>query len=487
MSSSVKYLIAGVAAVALLTGGIIAMNLTDPSKKTAEDSEVSDTVGETAEAIYTGASDDIVSIEVKNDAGGYTFVRKTKAAGEAQAVFTVEGLDGVVLDSNLVDGFAVQAKELVPNKVIAEKPDDLSTYGLDKPKAEVTITSDGDSAGKVEFLVGNDSPGGDIYVKTRDADTVYTVSSSFVKSYTYEKEYFVSKSVLEKPADEDMPIVKKITIERPDLEKPIILEYTGENESGGTSATHVMTSPVKAYLDVSKSTDYTHGLFGLSAESVLSLSPSKEELTVAGIETPSCTVTMETDDGKTYVLKTGMEYSGAEGSEAGYTGYYEGTDVLWKFSESSVPWVKMQPGDITSSLVFGSYIYDLKSMEVTAGGKTEKFEFTGNDADTYKVMLNGKDFDLERYKSFYQAVIKAPAEEICTSDEGIGELRASFKLTYNNGNPDETIEFYAAEGNRVIIKKDGVTCFKCLASFVERSLLPNIAAVEGDADFITIW
>ncbi|MBR6836848.1 MAG: hypothetical protein IKM72_12725, partial [Oscillospiraceae bacterium] len=93
MSSSVKYLIAGVAAVALLTGGIIAMNLTDPSKKTAEDSEVSDTVGETAEAIYTGASDDIVSIEVKNDAGGYTFVRKTKATGEAQAVFTVDGLD----------------------------------------------------------------------------------------------------------------------------------------------------------------------------------------------------------------------------------------------------------------------------------------------------------------------------------------------------------------------------------------------------------
>ncbi|MBP1591436.1 MAG: hypothetical protein ILP22_05315, partial [Oscillospiraceae bacterium] len=97
-------------------------------------------------------------------------------------------------------------------------------------------------------------------------------------------------------------------------------------------------------------------------------------------------------------------------SEAGYTGYYEGSDVLWKFSESSVPWVTMQPGDITSSLVFGSYIYDLKSMEITAGGKTEKFEFTGNDADTYKVMLNGKDFDTERYKSFYQAVINAPAE-----------------------------------------------------------------------------
>ncbi|MBP0978915.1 MAG: hypothetical protein J6P89_12195 [Oscillospiraceae bacterium] len=80
---------------------------------------------------------------------------------------------------------------------------------------------------------------------------------------------------------------------------------------------------------------------------------------------------METDDGKTYVLKTGMEYSGSDTAESGYTGYYEGTDVLWKFSQSSVPWVTMQPGDITSSLVFGSYIYDLKSMEITAGGKTE--------------------------------------------------------------------------------------------------------------------
>ncbi len=487
MSSGVKYLIAGAAVVALLGGGVFAMKMTDPEKNAEENSETSSSESETLAPVYTGSSDDIVSIEVKNDAGGYTFTRKTKATGEAQAVFTVEGLDGIALDSNLVDGFAVQAKELVPNKIIAEKADDLSNFGLDKPKAEVTVTYDGDSAGKTVILVGNDTPGGDIYVKTKDSDTVYSVPSGFVKSYTYEKEYFISKTVLENPSEKEMPVVNSITIERPDLEKPIVLEYTGENKSGGTSATHVMTSPVKAYLDVSKSSDYTHGLFGLTADTVLSASPTEAELKVAGITEPTCTVTMKCDNGRTYVLKTGIPYAGAEGAESGYTGYFEGTNIIWKFSSAALPWVTVEPKDIMSSLVFGSYIYDLKSMEITAGGKTKKFEFTGNDADTYKVKLNGSDFDTERYKSFFQAVIKAPAEEICTSDEGIGELKASFKLTYNNGEPDETIEFYATDGNKMIIKKDGVTSFKCLASFAERSLLPNISALEGDTPFVTNW
>jgi hypothetical protein len=198
---------------------------------------------------------------------------------------------------------------------------------------------------------------------------------------------------------------------------------------------------------------------------------------------------METDNGKTYVLKTGIEYGGTEDEEKGYTGYFEGTDVLWKFDKSAVPWVTLKPEDITSSLVFGSYIYDLKSMTVKAGDKTEKLEFTGNDADSYKVMLNGKDLDTERYKSFYQAVIKAPAEEIYTSDEGKGELKASFVLTYNNGDPDEEICFYAdtAETNKMIITKNGKASFKCHASFVERSLLPNISALEGSGEFITTW
>ena len=282
-------------------------------------------------------------------------------------------------------------------------------------------------------------------------------------------------------------IVKTLKVERPDLEKPIIFEYTGENESGGTTATHVMTSPVNSYLDVSKSVNYTHGIFGLNAASVLSVSPSEEELSFSGIDTPSCTVTMTLEDGREYVLKTGIEYSSSEDTLPGYIGYFEGTDILWKFNAEDVPWVTMKPEDAMSMLVFGSYIYDLKGLEINAGSLSHKFDFEGSDADSYKVKLDGKEFDTERYKSFYQALIKAPAEEICTSDQGIGSLLVSCKLTYNNGKPAETIEFYEAENRKVIIKKNGETCFKCRSSFVEKALLPNIANISGDTDFVTNW
>lgn len=484
MSSNIKFLIAGVAAAALLGGGIFWMNSTAPENEPADETEpaAEETV---TEYIYGGVADDLVSVEVTNSVGGYTFRRVSKASGETPASYTIDGTENFTLDDSLVSNYAENASNLEQIILVDENAADLSVFGLDNPAAQAVLTFDGDDAKKITLLLGNDTPSGDIYVKLKDSPAVYTASSSFIKTYEVEKEYFVSKTVLERP--DEYPVIEKVEIERPDLEKPIVLEYSGENESGGTAATHVMTSPVKAYLDVSKSTDYTHGLYGLTADTVLSLSPSEEELKVAGIETPLCTVTMTVEGGKKYVLKTGIPYSGSDSEDSGYIGYFEGISALWKFSSYSVPWVTMKPEDITSSLVFGSYIYDLSSLEIKAAGKTDSFEFTGSDEESYKVKLNGKDFDTERYRSFYQAVIKAPAEEICTSDEGAGELKASFVLKYNNGNPDETIEFYETDGNMMLIKKDGVPCFRCHASFVNKSLLPNIAAVDGNDDFVTVW
>ncbi len=483
MSSGAKGLIACIAAVVLLGGGVAVMKLTEPAPEPADESSAA---AETeTKYIYSGNAEDVVSVEVTNKTGGYTLKRKTKASGDTKAVYTVEGLENIKTNDNLVSEFAPNASALEQIVLVDENASELSRFGLDSPAAEVTVTFDGDDSGKITLLVGNDTPAGDVYVKLKDSPAVYTAAAHFIKSYGYEKEYFVSRTVLERP--DEYPVISSVKVERPDLEKPIVFEYTGENESGGTSATHVMTSPVKAYLDPAVSVNYTHGLYGLNAASVLSIAPTEQELEYSGINTPTCTVTMTLEDGSEYVLRTGIPYTGAEGADPGYIGYFEGTDVLWKFNGYDIPWVTMKPEDVMSSLVFGSYIYDLKALEINAGGKTEKFEFTGNDADSYTVKLNGSDFDRDRYKSFYQAVIKAPAEEICTSDEGAGETAASFRLVYNNGKPDETIEFIKTDGNKTIIKKDGETCFKCHTSFIEKSLLPNIAALSGDAEFITSW
>lgn len=486
MSSTVKGLIAGVAALVLLGGGIAVMKLTEPKPETLDESSVAEE--DASLSIYSGDYNDIKTIEVTNSAGGYTLKRVYRAASEdEQSRFEIEGLENVKLDETTLTDFGPNAATLTATKLIDEHAPDMSRYGLDKSETKAKITFDGENAQTVSLVLGNDTPAGDIYVCLEGSDTVYSAPSSFLKSYTYEKEYFVSTVVLEEPAEDDYPIVKTIKVERSDLDYDIVFEYSGENESGGTTATHVMTSPVNAYLNVSDSVDYTHGLFGLNASGILSVSPTEEELKFAGIEEPLCTVTMTLEDGKEYVLKTGIPFGGTDDTETGYAGYFEGTDILWNFSADQVPWVTMKPEDAMSSLVFGSYIYDLKSLDISAGSINRKFSFEGTTADDYSVKLDGKDFDLERYKSFYQALIKAPAESMCLSDEGIGELIASFKLSYNNGNADELIEFYAADNKEVIIKKNGVTSFKCRSAFTDKALLPNITNIEGDKEFVTNW
>jgi hypothetical protein len=115
-----------------------------------------------------------------------------------------------------------------------------------------------------------------------------------------------------------------------------------------------------------------------------------------------------------------------------------------------------------------------------------KFVGTGTSADDYEVTLNGEDFDLNRYKSFYQALIKAPAEELYL-DEVEGDPVATVTINLQIGGDPDVVEFYRIDDRKTVIVHNGVPSFACRTSFLEKSLLPNIANVNGDDDFVTNW
>lgn len=489
MSGTAKGLIAGIAAVVLLGGGVAAMKFTEPKPQI----DIGDPAEEEAEKmIYSGIESDVKTIAVENANGGYTFTRTHKAPSDSDDsnTYVVEGLENVKLDEYTAGNMAGNAASLSTKTLIEEDASDLSKYGLADPRAKVTVTFDGEDPHTVTLLVGDETPGGDTYVKLADDSRVYSSSSSFLNTYTYEKEYFISLKCVEEPDDDDYPVISSVRVQRSDLENDIVFEYDpysdGDDERGGTTASHVMTSPVRAYLNVSDSVQYTHGIFGIRAKSVLSVSPSEQELEFAGILNPLCTVTMTVEDGTEYILKLGVKY-GSDAASGGYIGYLEGTDVLWLFDDSSVPWMTMKAEDAMSSLVFGSYIYDVSSIKINSQGTASEFSCTGDSADNFKVKFNGSEYDTDRFREFFQALIKAPAEEICLSDEEASELLASVEISRINGLPSENVEFWKTDGNKVIIKKDGQACFKCRASFVNKALIPNINAISGTDAFVTNW
>lgn len=488
MSKNIKMLIAGIVSVVVLSVGIIALKLTEPESDTESTAYSSESE---SLLLYDKNTNSVKSIDVKNESCSYEIERIKEGDDENSAEYTIKSLGDIPLNETIINSLPSSVASLTAEKVIEENSSDLAKYGLENSDINVKVTFDDDT--EKSILIGDDTPSGDIYICFEGENNVYAVSGDTFSVFRNDTDYYISLVCLAEPeTNDDYPIVNYLQIERPDLEYPIRFEYDEKSAntdySGGTSSTHIMTSPVFAYIDIGEgSTAVTHGMFGLTAESAVSVNPTDDELEFAGLNEPICTVTMDTDDGHNRVLKIGNTMTVGENEY--YMGYFSDIDIIYAFSKDSLPWIDMQPLDIASSLVFGTYFYDIGEMTVTAEGHdTLKFTTEGDDKDNFAVKLNGEEYDVERFKEFYQFIIKTQAEEIYMEEPDENDLICRVDIKRNDEFDDETVEFYRGDDNNVIIKHNGVT------SFINRInhdyinvLLDNIDRVSTDEEFVQIW
>lgn len=487
MNKTVKGILGGSICLVALVGGFIALQVMDKSNEdTTQDDEP---IAEESHIFYEHDVSEINKVVVTNSEGGYTLYRTELAIGDSDATYSIEGIEQYAQNTSIVSTIANNCSSISALAEVDENPTDLSQYGFDSPQAEVTLYLDDGST--ESFILGDDSPVEGVYFKMANSDEVFTVDSTPMYVFSKNQNYFISRQCLDTPKEDEYPKVENLTIKRSDLDYDIVLDYDyridNDNYVGGTSASHIMTSPVYAYLNAESSDDITRSMFGLTADSIVKLSPTQDELTVANIDNPICEVSMTCDDGNTYNLKIGSDFEGSSYGDnyTAYFGYFDGIDILFAFTGSSLPWLTLKPMDITSQIVIGTYIYDIGSMTIQTSDTTLNFEGSG-DADNYSIKLNGSDFDLNRYKSFYQALVKTPAEELYLDEvTGTPEVTITQRLQ-SNGEPD-IFEFYRTDDRKVVIVHNGVPSFACRSSFLDNCLLPNIKNVNGDEDFITSW
>lgn len=211
---------------------------------------------------------------------------------------------------------------------------------------------------------------------------------------------------------------------------------------------------------------------------------------MAGLIDPQCTVTAELEDGTKTVLKIGNNFSSANTDATGYIAMIDGQRIMWQFAEGSLPWINMKPEDAMSQMIFGDYIYDVSEINIECGSKSRKFECEGDSEETLTVKLDGQEYDSARFKEFYQALIKAPAEEADFTDDDtvLGEKFASVTVK-NEFGEENIVEFYKSktEERKAVVKKNGKICYKCRLAFVEKALVPNLNSLDGTDSFVENW
>ena len=508
MKKSVKGIIGLSAALVVLGGGAAALLLTEPKDDGGDSSSITSEVEKQVKMLIyddkaagtdaeTGEQSTgiIKTVNVKNKTDEYLVVQQSKAADGEDPVYTIDGYQDVNMDNVLIRTLVNNANGLSSEDVVEENCTDLEKFGLADPEAAVDIEYE--TGTKCRMFIGNQTPSAaEKYVMLDGENTVYTVRVSAVANYSKALTDFVSTTILQKP--EVYPVVEKLTVSRKDSEADLVLEYDVKSDDseyrGGTSSTHIMTSPTDAHLTVERSTDIITGMFGLESSSLYSVHCTEAEIAEAGLKDAFCTVTMECDDGNDYKLLI-SEFFEDDNGKSCYC-MLEGSNVIYVLSAEKAIWTTVEPVDVASRMFIVSYVWNVTDLSVECGGKLYDFEITqtveaGEDENltsaNFTTTLNGENFDSERYRKFYSFLIKANAESFALGED-IPQGEPMAVLEYTDGYTRETVkcEFYEKSSLQALVVIDGESKFNIAKSYVE-TLIENAENLKSDTEFKTTW
>lgn len=487
-------IIGGLVLIVALGSAAFLLLSTDTEEETSDafSSEDSGTVVElTAEE-----PNDVTSILIENESGSFEVVRVEEGDDENNAVFAVSGWESLPLNTSLLWTLPNNTASLSSVDLVEEDCTDLEKFGLDADNATQVVLYFADDT-SYAFRVGNaTSDSTYTYFAPADEDTVYTVKTSLVSNFEKAAVDFVSMTILEEPDEDDYPIVNYLRVEREDMDYVFELDYDetadDEDATGGTVATHVMVSPVPAYLSVDRSTPIVTGMFGLMADSIAVPLATDEDLEDYGLAEPFGTVIMDCDDGNQYVLRFSESFAVTDETEGTQSTYYyaylEGVDVIYVVTADDMVWATVEPTDVASKLVLATYVWDLGSLQISvADGESFDFSITGSDADDAEVTLNGETTDSERYRQFYSFLLNITAETVDFTSEPTGDVLASVAISTQNDSYSRVFEFYELDDFTCLITVDGQSAYTCRKSFLD-VLKSNMEIYEDtDQEFTTNW
>lgn len=448
MNSKLKGLI--VCGVCVVCLGIVALALTLTGKMDTDDSSNDDSssqgttsVSKEETPIVDYDKTQVKSIVVENTYGTLNFTQ-TSSGSES---WEIDELEGIEQNATLTGAAAKIAATLSYQDIAEENASDLSKYGLAEPASTFTVSyADIDKTVKT-FLIGNESPNsGYYYLCEKDSATVYTVNGTGLQYFMSEPELFVNTTLLASPSDDNSwPDILDLIVWRDDWDYDVKFKTVDETESVVSS--QIMYEPIVMSLNITSSSDVTHGLWGLQADSAVKAFPTDEDKENYGITNPHAVVTLklDTEQKKVYTLTIGKAIHNTDDdgndidSIAGYYVYFEGVDgkdVIYAVSVDSLPWATFSPEDVMVTFMTSNYIYNVDTIEIIDGDNTTLFDLIGEGEDApTEVTQNGQNVDVDSFKSLYQYILTCPTNEIYFEETDLDPY-VTISINLKNGTSD---------------------------------------------------
>lgn len=173
--------------VAVLIAGLIGALVILRNRTPEEAETISSTASERTPLLQI-PREEIELVTVTQDSGEVA----VEAAGDGafEVVYPYE----VVFSQTRVNRIVSGAASISARRTVEEEPEDLAVYGLDEPRATITVRKTDDT--QEQLLVGRQTPARDsFYVKKSDDATVYLVYNTWITPFLYSIDELRDKTI----------------------------------------------------------------------------------------------------------------------------------------------------------------------------------------------------------------------------------------------------------------------------------------------------
>lgn len=466
MKKRTKTLVIAVAVLVVLVALMVVLLLTQKEPESTEEPTSSAEVF----ALIEENVDNFQSLEVTNAAGTYVM---TAEKGEEETTYGIAELAGFTPKTTNYTYAVETLSALNAATKVFDTVEDLETYGLKDPAAVATVSFEGN---KYVLHLGNMIPQETgYYLMVEGDDALYAVASQVGELLQRGKFYYLDTEFTKSYSNssEDAPEIKKITVERKDLDAPIILERLRSTDEGSADylSDITFTSPIECNMSFDVTAAYIDTLFGMSAHRVEAIY-HEEDAAKYGFDDPEYTLEMIYQGGRCRVVvgsEMPAEETDGEGTEYHYA-LCDDDGLVYRFDLNKIALATANLDDLISKIPLVPILEKIEQVDLTLNGVTHTFMVDMeviDDDQVFTITRDGNEVDTANFKLFYQLLV-APSVEKVNTDPVTG-VSTEMKVVYhyNNGKADDVIVAQEVANRRMRVTVNGKAQFEGRAAYLD--------------------
>lgn len=449
--------VAAILSVALLFGGAFAIVRFIPEKQDGTSSQTSPEI-----SVLSLNRNNIETVTLQNKSGNFEFYNETK---DNYTTWYAKNYTKEAVNTEFISEIVSFVSNVTAFREITSKSQE--ECGFSSPAAKATVKMN--DGYEISVLIGDNSPDNrGAYLKISDSDKIYLVETYEAETLNFEEialansdsftgvelgsgygDYFV---------DDNLEKFDSLTVTGKNFDKSVVIEMN-KNETISDYATFVVTSPSERIAD---NVDELFGIFksGLTVDGAYSFDVSDKSIRKFGLDNPDFIATLKIRD-KTFAYKFKLQ------SDGNYAVVSSDTVNIKMVSPAYLGFIEYKTSDFYSNWVCMQTIDELSGFSFKTADKEYNFQITEEDANTYKIVCNGKTIKEDYFKAFYEEFVSLKCSEYTVEKLNVNpEIVVTLK--YKDSRKDTVISFKKATETKYQYDVNGVDMGRLSSSSLKK-------------------